>query len=288
MPERATRSSRSTHCGSGTSSARPPHLYKAEEVAQADDYIRKFVALVHGAGAKAVLYIGPGPGALFSPEFVQAHPDWLRVKPDGKPDAKPNFANIRSGYADWLLRQLAHVVRTYKVDGFWLDGYAPAHLHTYDRPNAGRLPSFSGGQEIPHALAARRGARPARPTVPCLARGSTSSTLADRMRTAIRAENPEAVLFVNHSGNRTWYAPEAYMGEYPLRYSRAVDVSSVELYWDVPGDALYQPFVYAFMQADHAGTAPPRSGSSPRSMASPASRRRWRSSFGDSRGRLGA
>ena len=39
------------------------------------------------------------------------------------------------------------------------------------------------------------------------------------------------------------------MGEYPLRYSQAVDVSSVELYWDVPGDALYQPFVYAFMQA---------------------------------------
>ena len=73
--------------------------------------------------------------------------------------------------------------------------------------------------------------------------------LADQMRAAIRAENPEAVLFVNHSGNRTWYAPEAYMGEYPLRYSRAVDVSSVELYWDVPGDALYQAFVYAFMQA---------------------------------------
>lgn len=39
------------------------------------------------------------------------------------------------------------------------------------------------------------------------------------------------------------------MGEYPSRYSQAVDVSSVELYWDVPGDVLYQAFVYAFMQA---------------------------------------
>ena len=73
--------------------------------------------------------------------------------------------------------------------------------------------------------------------------------LADRMRAAIRAENPDAVIFANHSGNRTWYYPDAYMGEYPLRYSGAVDVSSVELYWDVPGDELYQPFVYAFMQA---------------------------------------
>jgi hypothetical protein len=69
------------------------------------------------------------------------------------------------------------------------------------------------------------------------------------MRTTIRAENPEAVIFVNHSGNRTWFAPDASMGEYPLRYSQAVDISSVELYWDVPGDALYHPFVYAFMEA---------------------------------------
>ncbi|MGB9619212.1 MAG: hypothetical protein ACPL7K_02230 [Armatimonadota bacterium] len=38
------------------------------------------------------------------------------------------------------------------------------------------------------------------------------------------------------------------MGEYPGAYSSAVDVSSVELYWDVPGDPLYQQFVCAFMQ----------------------------------------
>ena len=39
-----------------------------------------------------------------------------------------------------------------------------------------------------------------------------------------------------------------YMGEYPLEYCSAVDMPSVELYWDVPGDPLYQQFVYAFMQ----------------------------------------
>ena len=59
---------------------------------------------------------------------------------------------------------------------------------------------------------------------------------------------PEAVLFVNHSANRTWYYPNMYMGEYPLHYASAVDIPSVELYWDVPGDPLYQQFVYAFMQ----------------------------------------
>ena len=35
------------------------------------------------------------------------------------------------------------------------------------------------------------------------------------------------------------------MGEYPLRYSEAIDVSSMELYRDVPGDVLYHPFVLA-------------------------------------------
>ena len=167
---------------------------------------------------------------------------------DGKPDAKPNFASIRSGYADWLLRQLAHVVRTYKVDGFWLDGFAPDHLHTFDEATRAAFRTFSGGREIPAN-------RPLDVVHDPLARSylgwheQAFLDLADHMRAVVRAENPEAVLFVNHSGNRTWYAPEAYMGEYPLRYSQAVDVSSVELYWDVPGDALYQPFVYAFMQA---------------------------------------
>jgi len=71
---------------------------------------------------------------------------------------------------------------------------------------------------------------------------------ADRLRETIRRENPEAIIYVNHSANRTWYYPNSYMGEYPLHYCSGVDVSSVELYWDVPGDPLYQQFVYAFMQ----------------------------------------
>src|SRR6185503_18083687 len=72
--------------------------------------------------------------------------------------------------------------------------------------------------------------------------------LAGRMREAIRAQNPEAIIYANHSANRTWYYPNHYMGEYPLHYASAVDIPSVELYWDVPGDPLYQQFVYAFMQ----------------------------------------
>ena len=229
-------------------------LYGPAEVKQADDYLRKFVTMVHQAGAKAVFYIGPVQVPVFSPEFVKAHPDWLKIKPDGKPDAKPNFANIRSGYADWLLKQLAYVTREYGVDGYWLDGYAPGHLHTYDPATQAAFRTFSGGKNIPGATGSRG---PTRFDVihDAVARQYQTwheayfTALADRMRGAIRAENPDAVLFANHSGNRTWYYPDAYQGEYPLRFSGAIDVSSVELYWDVPGDVLYQPFVYAYMQA---------------------------------------
>jgi hypothetical protein len=221
-------------------------LYDPKEVARADKYLRDFVALAHDAGAKAVLYIGPVQVPYFDPEFVKAHPDWLRIKADGKPDAAPNFGNVRSGYTDWLMKQLAHVVREYKVDGFWFDGFAPGHLHTYDDATRAAFKKFSSGKDIPsrfdivHDPLARE----------YLAWHERSFLeLSDRMRGAIRDVNPEAVIFANHSGNRTWYFPESYMGEYPLRYSGAIDVSSVELYWDVPGDALYHPFVYAFMQA---------------------------------------
>src|SRR5262249_30235546 len=57
-------------------------LYDAKEVARADKYLRDFVALAHGAGAKAVLYIGPVQVPYFNPEFVKAHPDWLRINAD--------------------------------------------------------------------------------------------------------------------------------------------------------------------------------------------------------------
>src|SRR5262249_42830017 len=147
----------------------------------------------------------------------------------------------------WLCRQLAYLVKTYGVDGFWLDGYAPAHLHTYDPATRKLFRAFSGGKDIP----APDRLNPVKDPVarPYLARHEQFFVdFADRLRAAIRKENPEATLWVNHSGNRTWYYPSAYMGEYPGAYSGAVDISSIELYWDVPGDALYQQFCCAFMQ----------------------------------------
>jgi hypothetical protein len=124
-------------------------LHPPEKVKEAAGYLRAHVEKCHKAGAKAVFYVGPVQVPVGNPAFVKAHPDWLRVRPNGKPDPTPNFANIRSGYADWLLAQLAYVTREFKADGFWFDGYAPAHLHTYDAATKAAYRAFSGGQDIP-------------------------------------------------------------------------------------------------------------------------------------------
>lgn len=220
-------------------------MFSAERVAEAEKYLRTHVERCHAAGAKAIFYMGPVQVASHNEIFAKAHPEWLKITADGKPEAVPNFANIRSGYADWLLKQLEYVTREFKVDGFWFDGYAPVHLHTYDAATKQAFSEFSGGHEIPTRFD---------PVHDPVAKQYLAwhekffVDFADRMRDAVRAGNPEAVIYVNHSANRTWYYPDMYMGEYPMTYPSAIDISSVELYWDVPGDPLYQQFVYAFMQ----------------------------------------
>ena len=230
-------------------------LYPPERVKAAQIYMKTHVDRCHAVGAKALFYIGPVQVPSANETFAKAHPDWLRIRPNGKPDPNPNFANIRSGYSDWLLKQLAYVTREFKVDGFWFDGYAPVHLHTYDLETKSAFRKFSGGKEIPAPLKdepnrsfyfdARKS-----PIVREYLNWHEDYFVrfADRMRDAIRKENPSAIIYANHSANRTWYFPNMYMGEYPITYAGAVDISSVELYWDVPGDPLYQQFVYAFMQ----------------------------------------
>ena len=230
-------------------------LYPAERVKEAEDYLRTHVERCHAAGARAVFYIGPVQVPVANPEFLAAHPDWLRIRPNGKPDPTPNFANFRSGYADWLLAQLAYVTKEFKVDGYWLDGYAPTHLHTFDDATRKAFRDFSNGLEMPTPLVDEPDRSFDFDVVNDLVARKYMAwhndyfvTFAAAMRDTIRAENPDAIIAVNHSANRTWYFPNMYMGEYPTHYAGGVDISSVELYWDVPGDPLYQQFVCAFMQ----------------------------------------
>ena len=154
-------------------------LHPPEKVREAEGYLRAHVEKCHAAGAKAVFYVGPVQVPVGNPAFVKAHPDWLRVRPDGKPDPTPNFANIRSGYADWLFEQLAYVTREFKADGFWFDGFAPSHLHTLRRRDPEGLPDVlrREGHPAPDVGRAgpldvlRPGQGPGGPALPGLARG---------------------------------------------------------------------------------------------------------------------
>src|SRR5262249_12000251 len=164
------------------------------------------------------------------------HPGWLRVKPDGTTD--PNYVNFRDqGLVNWLTNQLLYLVSTYGVDGFWFDGYSPEALHTYDTTTRNAFKAYSGGTDIPTTIGTD--------SISQLYLNwhlSYFADLADRIKLAIRAANPECVIYGNYSANRTWYPVGWARGEYPAYYASTLDLPSVELYWDNPGDALYQQF----------------------------------------------
>ena len=214
------------------------YLYDPKVVAEADKTMQRFVQEVHAAGAKAIFYIGPVHVASWNPEFRAAHPDWLQVRADGKPG---DLCNWRSGYGQWLIDQLAYVTKTYKVDGFWFDGYS-GWQYSYDDTSKKLFAEHSGGKEIPTKLEAKDPIT--RDYLKWYWKGYID--FADSIRGAIRKENAEAVIFANYSACREWYQSGNFTVEYPAPYANAVDLPSIEQYWDTPGDALNQQFMAAF------------------------------------------
>jgi hypothetical protein len=218
--------------------------YPAQVMKDADAYLRRFVTTVHQAGARAVFYLGPVQSPLVE-AFREKHPDWLRVNEDGS--SAKDYVNFRKPeVVDWLCEQLAYLAREYQVDGFWFDGYSPVALHTYDAETREAFKKISHGADIPP----RNRLRPQDPVTRQYLQWHESyfGEVADRIRQAVRAVNPNIVIYGNYSANRTWYEPSWPMGEYPAYYANAIDLPSVELYWDNPGDALFQQFAYAFTQ----------------------------------------
>jgi len=217
--------------------------YPAQVVREADAYLRRIVKIAHDAGGKAVFYLGPVQSPLNSAVFREKHPDWLRINEDGS--RAKDYVNFRNPeVVNWLCEQFAYLAREYKVDGFWFDGYAPAALRTHDDATRQAFKEYSNGHEIPRDI------NPRDPVGLQYLHWHEAyfAQVAGKIRQAVRAANPTAVIYGNYSANRTWYEPGWPMGEYPAYYANALDLPSVELYWDNPGDALFQQFAYAFTQ----------------------------------------
>ena len=219
-------------------------LYPQATVSAADTYLRRVVDTIHAGGARAVFYIGPVQIPTFSPEFRAAHPDWLLVRSNGSQDQGYNNI-LNPGFADFLEDQLVYLATTYGVDGFWFDGFAPVSLHSYDSATNQLFLNYSG-QNIPNTFD---------PINNPVARtyldwhNKKFIDYADRLRGSIRAARADCVIFGNYSAARTWYYPGYTNVEYPAAYGMAIDIPSVEQYWDYPNDALYQQFEFAYAQA---------------------------------------
>jgi hypothetical protein len=216
--------------------------YTQNIVTNADAYLRQFVSMAHTFGAKAVFYIGPVQSPLQGPQFRTNHPTWLRVNPNGTAD--PNYVNFRNtNFVNWLTNQLVYLASTYGVDGFWFDGYSPDALHTYDIATRNAFKAYSGGIDIPSNIGIDATSR-----LYLNWHYAYFADLADRIKQVIRAAKSDCIVNANYSANRTWYPLGSPRGEYPAYYASTVDLPSVELYWDTPGDALFQQFVYCFTQ----------------------------------------
>jgi hypothetical protein len=168
--------------------------YPAHVVQEAESYLRRFVKIVHDGGAKAVFYLGPVQSPLQSPVFREKHPEWLRVNEDSSRSS--DFVNFRNPEViDWLCRQLACLARDYGADGFWFDGYSPVSLHTYDKATREAFSKFSHGADIP-------GPGKIRPEDPVSRlylqwHEAYFAETADRIRRAVRAANPNCVIYGN-------------------------------------------------------------------------------------------
>src|SRR5882724_2679921 len=168
--------------------------YPAQVVKEADAYLRRFVTMVHEAGAKAAFYLGPVQSPLVE-AFREKHPDWLRVNEDGT--RAKDYVNFRNPeLVKWLCEQLAYLVREYKVDGFWFDGYSPVALHTYDPATRQAFKDYSHGHEIPH----RGSINPRDPVGLQYLQWHEAyfAEVADRIRQAVRAANPNTVIYGNY------------------------------------------------------------------------------------------
>jgi hypothetical protein len=79
---------------------------------------------------------------------VSQHPEWARVRPDGKPE--PNQTSTFGPYADELMiPELEEVARLYDLDGAWVDGECWATNPDYSDAAARAFREATGISELP-------------------------------------------------------------------------------------------------------------------------------------------
>lgn len=223
-----------------------------EQVEDADRRLRKFVTFVHDRHVRAGAYCGPIHTTWWRRDLALKHPEWLQIGKEGKPrfstSAEDRDRGVRActygPYGDLLLKHMTMLAREYQLDAFWLDGnnfpldcMCEACRKSFREATGENLEIVTGPSSDPRAqrfLAWRY-----RNYVDYLT----------RLTHAVHQARPDCTIHFNFSSLREW-GRRPWYPEYPAVYALSQDCPSLELWWQMPGDALHQSLATQFLRAE--------------------------------------
>lgn len=197
-----------------------------------EEQLKKFIALCHQRGAKAVGYMGPVTIPARLEKIVKAHPDWVMKRRDGVATDKFCF---QGDYSERLCRQLTFLGRL-GLDGVWLDGYNGISFCYCD--HCRKAYAADCGQPIPVNLDWDK------PEATRYLRWYRQELIdfALQMRQALRRGNAQAIVICNDSELRDWPQTGNWIAEFPFEFQFVLDAPCLEMWWHNPADALVQNF----------------------------------------------
>ncbi len=118
--------------------------YPSQVSKSAPGIVRDSLALWRDLTEKAGVSLYVHFSGVWDSLAISEHPEWARIKPDGKPDDRQT--SLWSGYAEErMIPQLLEVSAKYRLDGAWIDGecwqtnpdYSTAALQSWRRLGVG-------------------------------------------------------------------------------------------------------------------------------------------------------
>jgi hypothetical protein len=102
--------------------------------------LKALVEECHGRGLKVVAWCPAGHLVDRSPVWKE-HPDWLagRTPSTTKEGAGPVYGSLHTGFGEYWRSGVLSAVRTFQLDGLWMDSHLPYPAQPRDRPHAAAL-----------------------------------------------------------------------------------------------------------------------------------------------------
>ncbi len=113
-------------------------------------FVRNPLRLFRDVTARRGVALYVHHSGVWDDQAVKNHPNWARIKPDGKPDEKK--ASLWSSYVDSLLIPQLKEISDYGIDGVWIDGDCWAVEPDYGRASVAAFERAGGSKTTPQKV----------------------------------------------------------------------------------------------------------------------------------------